>query len=95
MQAKTFVEQVKTLYAQHNMLYLCMGLIQHYSEKFEEITWADPQRARYLLLRGKELMLKEDPKVEQLHPIALQIQELVVIDDKYSSFLRSVYNNKF
>ncbi|MBR4917775.1 MAG: Hsp70 family protein [Bacteroidales bacterium] len=83
-QAKDFIEQIQTLYVQHNLLYMCMGFIEYCDNNFGNIKWRDSQRARYLIQCGKNMMIN-NPNEEQLHALSIQIQEL--IDDNNSTFL--------
>ena len=78
------LEQINSLFIHLTLLYQCMGLIEHYNERFGSIRWTDSTRARQLLNRGLEIM-NNNPTVETLHPIACGIIDLMPDEDKVNA----------
>lgn len=74
-QGKAFLEQLEELYAQNNLLYICMKYIKDCQKSFREIQWKDAHQAQYLINQGIQI-ISNSPSVEQLHPIVLRLVEL-------------------
>lgn len=86
VQAKDFVDQLYMLYFQHNMLNYCMGFIEECEARFGEIQWRDDRRARQLIQYGKSVMAS-NPNEELLRSTVDQIQDLILENNNYGSFL--------
>lgn len=75
------LEQITALFIQLTMVYQCMGLIRECNNNFGRFRWKDANRARQLVNRGMAAMANQ-PTVEQLHPIAVQLIGLMPDDQK-------------
>ena len=75
------LDQINSLFVALTILYQCMGLIQHYSQRFGSVRWKDPSRARQLINRGME-EINNQPTTEKLHPIACALIELLPDEEK-------------
>lgn len=75
------LDQINNLFVHLTMLYQCIGLIQHYNDRFGSVRWADSGRARQLLNRGLEA-INNNPTVDVLHPIACSLIDLMPDKDK-------------
>lgn len=78
---RSVLENVRELFVHLTMVYQCMALIQHYDGCFETTNWRDRSRARQLLNRGLEIM-GNNPTVDNLHPIAVGVIELLPADER-------------
>ncbi len=70
------LEQIKGVSFSLTMIYQLIGIIQHWNEKFGEMKWRDTSRARDLLNQGINI-INENPSVEKLRPIVIQLFELL------------------
>ncbi|MBR1503406.1 MAG: Hsp70 family protein [Prevotella sp.] len=75
------LEQITALFIQLTMVYQCMGLIRECNNNFGSFRWKDSNRARQLVNQGMTAMANQ-PTVEQLHPIAVQLIGLMPEDQK-------------
>ena len=78
---RDLLEQIIQLFVQLTMVYQCMGLIRECNNNFGRFRWKDSNRARQLVNQGMSLMANQ-PTVEQLHPIAVQLIGLMPDDQK-------------
>lgn len=74
------LDEVRSLFVHLTMVYQCMGLIKRCQARFGIIRWKDAARARQLVNKGLELMTAQ-PTVEQLHPIACALIDLMPDDE--------------
>ena len=74
------LEQMRSLHAHLCMLELCIELIYDYNRRFTSVCWKDSSRARHLINKGME-EINNQPTVEDLHPIACSIIELLPDDE--------------
>lgn len=75
------LEQINSLFMQLTMVYQCMGVMRNLNERFSSIRWKDSVRARHLINRGLQEM-NNQPTVDKLHPIAVELIDLLPDDDK-------------
>lgn len=73
-------DQINTLFVQLTMVYQCMAVIRHCSDRFGAIRWKDSSRARQLVNRGQEEM-NDHPTREKLQPIAAELLRLMPDDE--------------
>lgn len=78
---KLMTENVKDLYFSLTLIYICMGMIQNYNDKYNSLQWRDRFRARQLLDRGLAA-ISNNPRVEELLPIARELINLLPDDEK-------------
>lgn len=78
---RDLLEQITQLFVQLTMVYQCMGLIRECNNNFGRFRWKDSNRARQLVNQGMSFMANQ-PTVEQLHPIAVQLIGLMPDDQK-------------
>lgn len=74
--AREVREQITSLFVQLTMVYQCMGAIKYCYNRFDEICWKNPARARQLAERGMEA-INNQPTVESLRPITIGLIELM------------------
>lgn len=75
------LEQIDALNVHMTMLYRLMGLIEHYNRNFNSVRWTDASRARQLINQGLEI-INNNPTVENLRPIAINLFEVMPDDLK-------------
>lgn len=73
---REILDQIEGLFMSLTMVYQCMGFIRNCHDRFGEIRWRDPSRARQLINRGLEEM-NDQPSVDKLHPIVRGLIELM------------------
>ncbi len=77
---RELTDHVNSLFVHLTMVYQCMAVIRHCSERFESIRWKDSSRARQLVNRGIEEM-NDHPTREKLQPIAAELLRLMPDDE--------------
>lgn len=75
------LDQIETLFVHLTLLYQCVGWIERYNNRFGEVKWTDPGRARQLLNKGMAA-IADNPTVEILHPIVCNLIDLLPEDEK-------------
>lgn len=75
------LDQIHHLYFQLTMVYQCIGLIEHYHDRFGSIRWSDMGRARQLINQGMQ-QINDHPTVEKLLPIAQALLKLLPPDEQ-------------
>ena len=80
LMGREILEQINHVYFKLTLIYQCMGLIRDCNINFGLYRWKDANRARQLVNQGMSLMANQ-PTIEQLQPIAVQLIELMP-DDK-------------
>lgn len=78
---RDLLEQITNLFYQLTMVYQCMGLIRDCNNDFGCFRWKDSNRARQLVNQGMAAIANQ-PTVEQLRPIALQLIDLMPVDQR-------------
>ena len=74
------LEQVNALFFSLTMLYQCMGAVRDLNNRFDRIRWKSSSRARQLLDRALA-NINDQPKVEILHPIVVELIRLLPPDE--------------
>ena len=77
---RDLLEKINGLFIHLTMIYQLMGLLRHFQEDFNEINWKNPSRARQLINQGAEIVSNK-PTKEKLHPIVMQLFELLPEDE--------------
>lgn len=80
---KLVTENVKDLYFSLTLVYICMGMIQDYNDKYNSLQWKDRFRARQLLDRGLSA-ISNNPTLQDLLPIARELMNLLPDDERGS-----------
>lgn len=80
LMGRDLLDQIRTVFFQLTMIYQCMGLIRDCSNNFGRFRWKDASRARQLVNQGMAI-IGNNPTVEQLQPIAVQLIELMPRED--------------
>lgn len=78
---RDLLEQITNLFYQLTMVYQCMGLIRDCNNDFGCFRWKDSNRARQLVNQGMAAIANQ-PTVELLRPIALQLIDLMPVDQR-------------
>ena len=78
---RDLLEKINGLFIHLTMIYQLMGLLRHFQEDFNKISWKNPSRARQLINQGAEIVSNK-PTKEKLHPIVMQLFELLPEDEK-------------
>lgn len=77
---RDILEEINHLFFNLTMVYQCMAAIRDLHNRFNQIRWTDPARARQLINQGLAA-ITDQPKVEILHPIAVQLIRLLPPDE--------------
>ena len=77
---RELTDQINSLFVHLTMVYQCMAVIRHCSERFGAIRWKDSSRARQLVNKGMEEM-NDHPTREKLQPIAAELLRLMPNDE--------------
>lgn len=80
MMGKELLDQIHAVFFKLTMIYQCMGLIRDCNNNFGRYHWKDASRARQLINQGLTI-IANNPTVEQLHPIAVQLIGLMPDDE--------------
>lgn len=78
---KLVMENVKDFYFSLTLVYICMGMIRDYNDKYNLLQWSDRFRARQLLDRGLTT-ISNNPKLEELLPVARELMNLLPDNEK-------------
>ena len=76
-------KQVHDLFFHLTLLYQCMGAIKNLNNRFSSIRWKDASRARLLLNQAIEIM-NNQPTIEKLHPVTVNVLELLPDEERGS-----------
>jgi len=77
---KTLLEEIHSAFFQLTLVYQLIGFIRSHNQNFGSFSWKDSQRARQLLNEGLQL-IGENPNVEDLHPIVIELINLMITDN--------------
>lgn len=80
LMGRDLLEQINHIFFQITLIYQCMGLIRDCSNNFGRFRWKDATRARQLVNQGMAI-IGNNPTVEQLHPIVVQLIGLMPDDE--------------
>ncbi len=80
---KALAEEIHSVFFQLTMVYQLIGFIRHHNQHFGSYHWKDSHRARQLLNEGLQ-QIGENPKVDDLHPIAIALINLLPNDERPS-----------
>ncbi|MFB6305571.1 MAG: Hsp70 family protein [Flavobacteriales bacterium] len=69
-------EEIHDLFVRITFLYQLMGFIENVRDNFDSYRWKDQEKARSLLSKAEDVMAN-DPTVDRLHPIVLDLIELI------------------
>ncbi|MBO7438149.1 MAG: Hsp70 family protein [Bacteroidales bacterium] len=78
---RDLLDKIKGLFIHLTLIYQLIGLLRHFQEDFNEINWKNPSRARQLINQGAEIV-SNNPTKEKLHPIVMQLFELLPEEEK-------------
>jgi len=77
------LEEIGSLFVQITLIYQLINFIRQHNESFGSFNWKDGGRARTLLNQGLQ-QIGENPSVDELHPLVIQIIDLLEEDSKPS-----------
>ena len=80
LMGRDVLEQIKLVFFQLTKIYQCMVLIENCYNNFGHYHWTNPVRAQQLVNQGMEI-IKNQPTVEKLQPIATQLVGLMPDDE--------------
>lgn len=72
---RNLLEDIQQLFVGLTFIYQLMGFVRYNSENFASVEWKDPNRARQLINQA-EGVIANNPSVNELHPIVIQIAKL-------------------
>ena len=75
------MEQIKGLFVSLNLIEILIVHILQCHEDFNDIHWTDSSRARQLINQAMNI-IRDNPSVDKLRPIAIQIYELLPDGEK-------------
>lgn len=77
------LEEIHTVFFKLTMVYQLINIIRSHSQNFSAYSWNDSHRARQLLNNGLQ-QIGENPTVDSLHPIVLELLELLPLSERPS-----------
>src|SRR5690606_41050694 len=80
---KNLSEEIISTFMQLTLVYQLIGFIRQHNQHFGSYHWNDSHRARQLLNEGLQ-QIGENPKVDDLHPIVIDLINLLPRDEKPS-----------
>ena len=80
---KVLAEEIHSVFFQMTLVYQLINFIRHHNQNFSSYHWKDSHRARQLLNDGLQ-QIGENPTTEDLHPIVIELINLLPIDEKPS-----------
>ena len=80
---KALAEEIHSVFFQLTLVYQLINFIRRHNENFGSYHWKDGNRARQLLNDGLQ-QIGENPTTEDLHPIVIELINLLPIDEKPS-----------
>ena len=75
------LEEIGSLFVQITLIYQLINFVRQHNENFGSFNWKDGNRARTLLNQGLQ-QIGENPSVDELHPLVIQIIDLLEEDSK-------------
>ncbi len=78
---REILEQIKGLFVSLNLIEILIVHILQWHEDFNDIHWTDSSRARQLINQAMNI-IRDNPSVDKLRPIAIQIYELLPDGEK-------------
>ena len=78
---REILEQIKGLFVSLNLIEILIVHILQCHEDFNDIHWTDSSRARQLINQAMNI-IRDNPSVDKLRPIAIQIYELLPDGEK-------------
>ncbi len=78
---REILEQIKGLFVSLNLIEILIVHILQWHEDFNDIHWTDSSRARQLINQAMNI-IGDNPSVDKLRPIAIQIYELLPDGEK-------------
>ena len=80
---KALAEEIHSVFFQMTLVYQLINFIRHHNQNFGSYHWKDSHRAKQLLNDGLQ-QIGENPTTEDLHPIVIELLNLLPIDEKPS-----------
>jgi molecular chaperone DnaK len=80
---KTLVEEINSVFFQMTFVYQLINFIRQHNQNFGSYHWKDSNRARQLLNEGLQ-QVGENPNTEDLHPIVIDLINLLPNEEKPS-----------
>ncbi|MCA0391828.1 MAG: Hsp70 family protein [Bacteroidetes bacterium] len=80
---KALAEEIHSVFFQLTMVYQLINFIRQHNQHFGSYHWKDSNRARQLLNEGLQ-QIGENPTTEDLHPIVIDLINLLPNDEKPS-----------
>ena len=80
---KGLAEEINSIFFQLTLVYQLINFIRNYNQNFSSFHWKDSQRARQLLNDGLQ-QIGENPTTEDLHPIVIDLINLLPNEEKPS-----------
>jgi molecular chaperone DnaK len=80
---KALAEEIHSVFFQLTLVYQLINFIRNHNQNFSSYHWKDSHRARQLLNDGLQ-QIGENPTAEDLHPIVIELINLLPIDEKPS-----------
>lgn len=74
---RNLLEEIQQLFVGLTFIYQLMGFVRYNSENFASVEWKDPNRARQLINQAEGIIAK-NPSVNELHPVVIQIADLII-----------------
>jgi len=76
-------DEINSIFVQLTLVYQLIGFIRHHNQNFGAYHWKDNYRARQLLNEGLQ-KIGENPNVDDLHPIVIELINLLPNDERPS-----------
>lgn len=80
---KALAEEIHSVFFQMTLVYQLIGFIRQHNQHFGSFNWKDSHRARQLLNEGLQ-QIGENPTTEDLHPIVVNLINLLPNDERPS-----------
>lgn len=80
---KSLSEEMEALFIRLTLIYQLIGFVRHHHQNFGTYNWKDSHRARQLLNEGLR-QIGENPTTEDLHPIVIDLINLLPNDERPS-----------
>ncbi len=76
---RNLLEEIKELFVGLTFIYQLMGFVRYNSENFNSVSWTNQNRARQLINQAQSI-IADNPSVSELHPVVIQIVDLIIIE---------------
>ena len=74
---RNLLEEIDELFVSLTFIYQLVGFVRYNSENFGSVDWKDSNHARQLINQAESIIVN-NPTVSDLHPVVIQIADLII-----------------